>query len=245
VKAALSPFVLLAASALAGTTEDSIADATYLTYATGFRPYARPVSVVSPDGTRSHSTSVVIGDYWVLTAAHVVNDAMTVVVGDDNRVVTIWVHPEFEPGKFGFSDIAVMRCAEDFDLAYYPPLATGDEDVGDVVAIAGYGVTGRLSGGYDRVDGQLRAGTAKIKRFERTIIVSDARTGTPLPLCISPGDSGGPWFVGAGGQARVAGISSFTMRDKGPLRSRAGEEQGATRVSHFRDWIDGIRGARK
>jgi hypothetical protein len=228
--------IVAASSALAGTTDERIPDATYLTYGEGFRRFAQPLRVVEASGKLANSTAAVIGDHWALTAAHAVQDVATATVGA-NRVETIWTHREFVNGEFGWHDIAVLRCADDFGLRRYPPLATGDEAVGDVVSIAGYGVTGRLSRGYDKVDGKLRAGTARILRFERTIIVSDARTATPMPLCISPGDSGGPWFVGGGREARLVGISSFTMRDKGPLRSQAGEEQGATRVSHFREWI--------
>jgi hypothetical protein len=233
--------LLAASSALAGTTDDRIPDAKYLAYAEGFRPYARPVRVVEPSGTPAHSTSVVIGDHWALTAAHVVHDAAVASVGD-NRVVTIWVHPDYEKGEFGWFDIAVLWCERDFGLDYYPPLATGEEEVGAIVSIAGFGVTGRLSSGYDHLDNKLRAGTARISRFERTIMVSDARAvGTALPLCISPGDSGGPWFSGAGPNSRLVGISSFTMKDKGPLRSRVGEEQGATRVAYFKEWIERVR----
>jgi hypothetical protein len=233
--------VALASPALAGTTQDGIPDSRYLAYAEGFRAYTLLVSVVEPSGRPSYSTSVVIGDRWALTAAHVVHDAAAASVGD-NRVTTVFVHPDFVPGEFGWFDIAMVRCEEDFGLAYYPPIATGEEKEGDVVTIAGYGITGRLSSGYDRLDNKLRAGTARIKRFERTILVSDAATPTAMPLCISPGDSGGPWFSGSGPSARLIGISSFTMKDKGPLRSRVGEEQGATRVAYFREWIERVRG---
>jgi hypothetical protein len=236
--------IVAASSALAGTTDERIPDATYLTYGEGFRRFAQPLRVVEASGKHANSTAAVIGPHWALTAAHAVQDVATATVGT-NRVETIWTHREFVNGEFGWHDIAVLRCADDFGLRYYPPLATGDEAEGDVVSIAGYGITGRLSRGYDKVDGKLRAGTARILRFERTIIVSDARTATPLPLCISPGDSGGPWFVGAGREARLVGISSFTMRDKGPLRSQAGEEQGATRVSHFREWIAEVMGVER
>jgi hypothetical protein len=49
-------------------------------------------------------------------------------------------------------------------------------------------------------------------------------------------------FVGAGSEARLAGIHSFTMRaGKGPLRSREGEESAHTQVSLFVDWIGQVR----
>ena len=234
-------FLALAASvAIAGTTDDPIPDAKYLTYGHGFQSYTKRVRFVETSGRIGYSTAVLIGDRWALTAAHVVSDVKTAVVGT-NRVETIWLHPDFQPGEFGWFDIAILRCADDFGLAYYPPLATGEEDVGDVVTIAGYGVTGRLSAGYSDYDERLRAGTGRIVRFEKTVMVSAARSaGTAMPLCIAPGDSGGPWFSGAGPSARLVGVSSFTMRDRGPLRSRHDEEQGATRVAYFRRWIEGV-----
>lgn len=233
-------FLSLSLPAHAGTTDERIPDSAYLKYGEGFAPYTKQIVVVDTKGKLAISTAVAIGDHWALTAAHAVEDAATATVSG-NRVVTIWRHPEFKQDEFGWHDIAVLRCHDDFGLRRYPPLATGDEEEGEVVSIAGYGVTGRLSNGYDLVDRKLRAGTSRIKRFERTIIVCDARSKSPMPFCISPGDSGGPWFVGAGREARLAGISSFTMRDKGPLRSRDGEEQGATRVSHFVPWIEEVR----
>lgn len=237
----LALLALLAAPALAGTTADGIPDSVYLKYAEGFAPYTKKIEVVQTDGLLAVSTAVCIDDHWVLTAAHVVEDTVTASVGG-NPVSIVFIHPDFERGKFGWFDIAMLRCTKPFDLAYYPPLATGDEDVGGVVSIAGYGVTGRLSTGYDRLDGRMRAGTSRIDRFEKTLIVCPAKSTSPLPFCISPGDSGGPWFVGAGREARLAGISSFTMKDKGPLRSRAGEEQGATRVAYFGEWIQRVKG---
>lgn len=233
--------VILASAALAGTTADGIPDSAYLDYAKGFAPYTKRIEVVMVDGRLAVSTAVCIDDRWALTAAHVVEDTVTASVGG-NPVRIVFSHPDFESGKFGWFDIALLYCQDDFSLAYYPPIATGDEDVGGIVSIAGYGVTGRLSSGYDRLDGRLRAGTARIDRFEKTLIVCPAKSASPLPLCISPGDSGGPWFYGAGREARLVGISSFTMKDKGPLRSRAGEEQGATRVAYFREWIERVRG---
>lgn len=233
---------LAAASAcLAGTTDDGIPDAAYLRYADGFRPYTLEVRVVEPSGRLAVSTAVAIGGRWALTAAHVVDDAATATVAG-NPVRVSFIHPEYRRNEFGRFDIAMLRLRDDLGLDYYPPLSTGQENVGDVVSLAGYGVTGRLSAGYDKTDGRLRAGTNRIVRFEKTLLVCPARRGgSPLPICIAPGDSGGPVFVGAGKGAVLAGIASFTMKDKGPLRSREGEEMGATRVSLCQEWIDSVK----
>lgn len=240
MKTAIIAFAV-ASSCLAGTTDDAIPDAAYLRYADGFRPYTLEVRVVEPSGQLAVSSAVAIGGRWALTAAHVVDDAATATVAG-NPVRVSFIHPEYRRNEFGRFDIAMLRLRDDLGLDYYPPLSTGQENVGDVVSLAGYGVTGRLSAGYDRTDGRLRAGTNRIVRFEKTLLVCPARRGgSPLPMCIAPGDSGGPVFVGAGRDAVLAGIASFTMKDKGPLRSREGEEMGATRVSLCREWIDSVK----
>lgn len=229
---------LLALLLLAGTTDDGIPDQRYLDYAAGFAPYTRRLDVTSPSGRVAYATCVCIGPRAALTAAHVVDNVATASVAG-NPVVTVFVHPDFDDSALGWFDIALLRVRDDFGLTYYPPLSTGEENAGDVVSLAGYGVTGRLSKGYDLSDEKLRAGTNRIERFERTIFVCPARRGgSPLPFCIAPGDSGGPVFVGSGPAARLCGVASFTMKDKGPLNSREGEEMGIARVSYFVPWIE-------
>lgn len=232
--------VVLASSAIAGTTDDSIPDENYLRYAEGFEKFTRPIRVIEKDGRLATSTAVAIADRFALTAAHVVENAGTATVGG-KEVARIAIHEEFEPGKFGWYDLAVVQMKDGFGLDFYPALSDGREQPGDVISIAGYGVTGRLSTGHNRMDGKLRAGTNTIDRFEKTLLVCPAaRGGSPLPMCIAPGDSGGPIFVGSGVDARLCGISSFTMKDKGPLLSKEGEEMGATRIAYFREWIEKI-----
>lgn len=223
---------------LAGTTDDAIPDSVYIMYAAGFAPYTRRLDVVEPSGRRTNATCVCIAPRAALTAAHVVNDVASSSV-NGNPVTQVFVHEAFDDSAPGWFDIALLRVRDDFGLSYYPPLSDGSESEGDVVSLAGYGITGRLSAGYDLSDGRLRAGTNRITRFERTIFVCPAqRGGSPLPFCIAPGDSGGPVFVGSGSTASLCGIASFTMKDRGPLKSREGEEMAATRVSYFVPWIE-------
>ena len=237
----IASVLLITGAALGGTTDDSIPDAKYLEYGKTFAGCTRQLSVVEVSGKLALGSAVAIDKHWALTAAHVVDGVVAASVGK-HRVSMIFVHPDYRDGVFGFADIALLRTDEDLGAEYYPPMSDGRETEGDVVAFAGYGVTGRLSVGHERSDGALRAGTNKISRFERTILVCPARRGgSPLPFCIAPGDSGGPVFVGSGKNSRLCGIASFVMGDKPPNRSRVGEEMGATRVSLFRSWIDHAR----
>lgn len=233
-QAALSIAMITAA---AGTRDDAISDQKYVDYGKDFAAYTVKVIATSTDGRPSFGTATLIGDHWAVTSAHVVHDAASVEI-DGQKSTTILVHPQFDHDCMGCFDIALMRFDEPFGRDFYPPLSTGDEKPGDLVSIAGFGVHGPMSTGYDATDGRLRAGTARIDRFDDTrIICPISRGSSPLPYGISPGDSGGPLFCGG----KLCGVNSFTMRDKGvPLKSREGEEQGFARVSVLRDWMDEV-----
>lgn len=229
--------VALSIALMAGTRDDAIPDQRYLDYAKDFRPYTVKVFATGTDGAPAFGTATLVSDHWAVTAAHIVHDAgiVTIAGEDADRVV---VHPEFDHECMGCFDVALVHFDKPFGLDFYPSLSTGDEKPGDLVSIAGYGVHGPMSTGYDGADGQLRAGTARIDRFDDTRIICPIRRGdTPLPYGISPGDSGGPLFCGQ----KLCGVNSFTMADKGKtLKSRAGEEQGFARVSVLREWMEGV-----
>lgn len=225
------------AIAVGGTTDDSIPDSKYIEYAKGFAPYTVAVAASGTGAAPHMGTATLISDRWAITAAHIVSGASTVKVGE-RKAVEVVVHPEYSEDCVGCFDVALVRVDESFGRDYYPPLSTGDENPGDLCSIAGYGLHGPMSSGYSSSDGRLRAGTARIDRFDGTrIICPISRGSSPLPYGISPGDSGGPLFC----NGKLAGINSFTMRDKGfSLKSRVGEEQGFARVSVMRDWIDEV-----
>lgn len=234
-----------ASSVLAGTTDDAIPDARYLDYATGFAPYTLKLVARDPGGRFFTATAVAIAPHYALTAAHVASEIASCSLATGARVTNVrqvWVHQDWRDTDPRVADISILRTGEAFGLGFYPPLCEGGEGSGDVVSIAGYGVTGRLSTGHTHSDGRLRAGTNTIERFERAVIVCLAKPrSSPLEYCIAPGCSGGPLFL----DGKLAGINSFTSRDAGtgPLRSGTGEESGHTRVSLYREWIMSIVGA--
>ena len=234
----------VASSALAGTIDDAIHDARYIEYGRGFAPYTARIGGVDTDGTTPFGSCVLIHDRWALTAAHVVKDfTRGVVIASTGRrtIDRICVHQGFSEPMFLWHDIALVRVNEPFGLPRYPPLATGEVAIGATASVVGYGITGRLSTGHSTYDGELRAGTGVVARIEAGVIVLPARRGgSPLPLCIAPGDSGGPLFV----DGRLAGIHSLTMkvRDGTSTRSREGEESAHTRVALYHKWMHQVMG---
>lgn len=223
--------------ARAGTRDDAIPDDRYVDYAKDFAGYTVKVMAVSEDDQPAVGTATLLSDYWAITAAHIVHDAKIASV-DGHASTRIVVHPDFEPDCMGCWDVALVRVDKPFDRKFYPLLSTGDENIGDLCSVAGYGVHGPMSTGYDSADGRLRAGTCRIDRFDGSrIICPISRGSSPLPYGISPGDSGGPLFC----KGRLCGVNSFTMADKGAsLKSRAGEEQGFARISVMREWVEGV-----
>jgi hypothetical protein len=221
----------LTTTALAGVRDDAIGDAHYLEYGQKFSGYT--VFVAS---RQASGTGVLISPRWCLTAAHVAEAGADFKVGK-LTVSRVVIHPQFDPNKIAFYDVALLHLDRDAGRPYYPPLSAGRDNEGAVVSIAGYGVTGVMSDGVNRVgDALLRAGTARVSRATpETLVCPIQRGGTALPFGIASGDSGGPMFLGG----RLAGIASCTTcdgRDCIPC-SRAGEEQVFVRVSAVRDWV--------
>ena len=148
-------------------------------------------------------------------------------------------------GTFAEHDIALVHVSQPFELGYYPPLTDGTERQGSVCTAVGYGVTGRLSSGFAGGDNRIRAGTMLLSSNERSAWVCQIRrSGSPLPFCIAPGDSGGGlWGTASDGRTVLIGVNSYTAKvGKAPVRSQVGEESGHTRVALYLDWIREVAG---
>jgi S1-C subfamily serine protease len=237
---ALAAFLRGVPAAMAGTTDDAVPDARYVEYAKAFAPYTAKFTGRDAENRINEATATLISPHWAITAAHVVHGVggITLAIGPTSRPVDrVVIHPEWKDETHGWHDIALLHCESPANASYYPTLSDGDEKEGQTVSIVGYGLHGKMTEGHSLSDGRLRAGTQKIERFERTVIVCHAQCGSStLEFCISPGDSGGPLFAGG----KLAGVNSFTMAAKGPLKSRQGEETAHTRISLYREWIKGI-----
>ena len=239
---------LVAMVAQAGTIEDGIADARYRAYGETFAPYTCRVIGKNTEAQTQLGTCTLLAPHWALTAAHVVADMTECSVMTStglHRVDRVFVHKDYT-GDHGWHDIALAHVVTPFTLAKFPPVTDGTEQLGQVVAAAGYGVTGRLSSGYTQGDNEIRAGTMLLTAKERSVwVCAIRRTGSPLPFCIAPGDSGGGlWGTSADGRTVLVGVSSFTARmGTGRVRSKVGEESGHTRVADYLDWIAEVAGS--
>lgn len=232
--------------ALAGTTEDSIEDARYREYGERFSRYTFRLIGETVDDQVQVGSCTAIRPHWALTAAHVVKDLAkcSVMTADGlHRIDRVFIHRDYD-GTFQNADIALVRVAQPFGLTYYPPLTDGTEQLGAVCAAVGYGVTGPLSTGHDRGDGQIRAGTQRLVAAENSVWVCLVRrSGSPLPFCIAPGDSGGGlWSRAADGRTVLIGVNSYTATTEKKTRSKAGEESGHTRVALYLEWIAEVAG---
>lgn len=239
-------FLVLCSAALAGTIEDTIPDARYREYGETFAHLT--ARIVCKSGTTTPTGScVLVSPCWALTAAHVLDgvESADVVTVGGRHVTDARIQHHGWRDRYAEHDIALVHVATPFIRARYAPLTDGTERLGAVAAAVGYGVTGPLSTGYTHSDGHIRAGTVLLTATDRSAYMCDIRRdGSPLPLCIAPGDSGGGlWGTAADGRTVLIGVNSFTTRDgAGGTRSRAGEQSGHTRVAMYLKWIREVAG---
>ena len=239
-------FFVLSSVAAAGTIEDGIPDARYREYGEQFAAYTLRIIGQNTEGKLQVGTCTVIAPHWAITAAHVVEDlteCSVLTARQLHRIDRVFAHVGYD-GTFQRHDIALVHVVKPFELEWYPPLTDGSEQLGSVATAVGYGVTGPLSTGHERGDGQIRAGTQRLIATEGSVWVCLVRrSGSPLPYCIAPGDSGGGlWARDSAGRTVLVGVNSYTATTEPKTRSKAGEESGHTRVALYLDWIREVAG---
>ena len=188
-------------------------------------------------------TGALIGDRWVLSAAHVVagmrRDATFDLGGRQYTIERRVLHPAWK--EMGASDLALVRLAE--PVSGIPPLRIYREtdETGKAIVFVGFGGTGTGESGPQRPeDGLKRGATNLVDRVDRDWLFFDfdaPRPGaTELEGISGPGDSGGPAILDRDGVAYVIGVSVY---GKPGARGRGtyGAEEGYTRVSTHADWI--------
>ena len=188
-------------------------------------------------------TGALIGDRWVLSAAHVVagmrRDATFDLGGRQYTIERRVLHPAWK--EMGASDLALVRLAE--PVSGIPPLRIYREtdEVGKAIVFVGFGGTGTGESGPQRPeDGLKRGATNLVDRVDRDWLFFDFDApgpgATELEGISGSGDSGGPAILDRDGVSYVIGVSVY---GKPGARGRGtyGAEEGYTRVSTHADWI--------
>lgn len=234
---ALIIFFNLCLTSFGGTIDPFINDEKYVDFAKNFN-YVYQICGEYENKEIYCASAVAIDAHWILTAAHVVNNAKICIVHKNDKAYLsqkIIIHPEYQENKFGKCDIAMCYIDENLELNFYPELYEDSDEIGKICTISGYGLTGNFNTGCDTSDEKQRAGTNKIDSIEQDLLIcSPSITNkTPLEFLICHGDSGGGLFIGS----KLAGIHSCVMaKDKNP-NSTYNDESGHTRISKFVTWI--------
>ncbi|MEM1097475.1 MAG: trypsin-like serine protease [Planctomycetota bacterium] len=218
-------------------------------------------------GTSSYTGSgVYLGDGWILTAAHVVDQAaeLSFEIAGQSYAAESWAyHADWNPADvIAGNDLALVKLTEDVSdpSVSAATLYTGTDETGQLGVTVGYGLTGTGFAGYDlsQPADTKRAGTNIVDGvYGDDVLLSDFDSGwffhnstgssqrTELEYLIAPGDSGGGLFLYDEELAdwTLAGINSFGYGLDGNPDSDFGDVSGQVRVSSHTDWIDATMNA--
>jgi hypothetical protein len=254
--------IVSAAESQGGVVRDDRSDSLYqsLATSTSYAPVGQFIGSTSTAGFAASGT--LIAPNWVLTAAHVVDQAtsLTFKIGGNSYGASQWAYHSNWTGDLAAGyDIALVKLSTNPSNITPALRYTGSDELGRIGTSVGYGKTGTGLTGAITFDSLKRAGENVIDRFysggnkriflsdfDNPLNSSDSSSGSSTPLnleyLIAPGDSGGGVFVDFGSGPRLAGVHSFGTARDGVIDFDYGDISGHTRVSQFNSWVDSIIG---
>lgn len=239
---ALILLLLLPTQAYSGTIDPSVSDAKYVEYGKKYECVLPIVGVLGDKlNSQYRASCVVIDEYHILTAAHIVHDTITQHVLYDNKAYPcslVAVHGKYDANNIGYNDIAIARLARPLKLDFYPELYSDKDETGKVCGLSGWGHHGDFNTGWisSTFDNTRRAGSNIIDGTDKNVLKYSVHTGekTTLEFLICPGDSGGGLFI----DQKLAGIHSYVYATDGKSDSDYGDVGCSTRVSDYIEWVD-------
>jgi hypothetical protein len=234
-------YILLFYSSLVygGTIDPNASDAEHIQYG---QKYIAVLPIAGKLIDDQHpffkASCVVIDEYNILTAAHIVHNSSDQYVIFDNKeypCALIASHINFDHKKFGPDDIALGRLKKPILLKTYPELYTDKDELDKICGMAGYGFTGSFRTGYQNFDHKKRGGSNIIEMIQNDMLVFSVNKGikTQLEFLIAPGDSGGGLFI----NQKLAGIHSHIYTTDGKADSNYNDSACCTRISRHIQWI--------
>lgn len=237
-----SLLIIISAFTYGGTIDPDVEDSKYLAYGAKHK-CVLPIMGILDDGLNSNfrGSCVMIDEYHILTAAHIVADSITQHVIYNNEAYScriVAIHSKYDRKKMGIYDIAIAKLQKPIKLDFYPELYSSSDEKGKICSIAGYGYTGNFKTGYNikKYDNKKRAGSNIISSIENDVLVFNLRDNpqTTLEFMICPGDSGGGLFI----DNKLAGINSFIYAKDGNANANYNDSGCSTRISVYTDWIE-------
>lgn len=195
-------------------------------------------------------TASLVHESFLLTVAHCAMDLEAgdsiEIAGAPRAIAEVILHPGWrDEDNF---DIALIRLEQPVAGVAPLPIYRGSSELGATITIVGRGVTATGLEGEDGAESDmlLRAATNEVSavgdHFIEVIFERGGEAGvTDREGVGASGDSGGPALIEVGGGLAIAGLNSWGEGDDGVGTYGARDYQ--TRVSRYRDWIDGIVGA--
>ena len=254
-------FAIAHATSIAGTIRHDRSDQLYLNLAAESQYAAVGRFDWTIPGGSGLASGTLINDQWVLTAAHVADDAtgttlQFTVGGQTYQGVESIIDPNWTGDVSQAGDLALVRLNRPVASVTAARLYTGTDELGQVATIVGFGQTGTgltgayLSAGTKRAGNNLIGGLGDVIGYSDHSFLADFdypdpnATGKAVALDLeylaAPGDSGGGWFIDVGGQTYLAGVTSFGYATDGDLNFGYGDIMGATRIGDYMSWISSI-----